>query len=57
MDEYLGGRLRPLVVVHMGYHLLRDSAICVSVIVRDLEAGAKVLAVVCRTLAEGLNDN
>ena len=41
----------------MGYHLLRDSAICASVIVRDLEAGVRVLAVVCRTLTEGLNDN
>ena len=41
----------------MGYHLLRDSAICASVIVRDLGAGVRVLAVVCRTLTEGLNDN
>ena len=35
MDEYPDGRLRPLVAHHMGYHLLRDSAACVSVVVRN----------------------
>ena len=41
----------------MGYQILEDSAICASVIVRNLGAGVKVLAVVCLALTEGLNDN
>ena len=43
--------------LHTGYQSFEDSAICASVIVRNLGAGVKVLAVACRALAEGLNGN
>ena len=41
-NEYPEGAFRFITTLHMGYQSFEDSAICASVIVRNIEAGLKV---------------